>query len=276
MKTRLVFAYYILKDQLDSIIYKYHLECINQDIEIFDYIDFYLCIDNVNDYETIEYVKQFISNNLFTNTNINFIVVQNNTYYREGNIYYNQLILRLQEYAANNELVLFSHTKGLTNDDIENSKTWICLIYYYCLHQFWYAKYCMTEPTINKISYGPLYHYSLRNLSKYKWMYVGGVSWLNTKHFNDYIKENNLELFNHSRDINIRTCAEEYLPNMLDVNNVSFYEFENYNLYNDVVKYENHTLCYSQILYFASKRMSPNIYYDFINYKEKIDNIINQ
>lgn len=274
-KLRLIFSYYIIKDQLDNIIYKYHLICINQCINIFDYIDFYLCIDNINDLETIEYVKQFILNNLSNNhVNINFVIIQNDSTYREGNVYYNQLILRIKEYADNNELVLFTHTKGLTNYNLENSINWICLIYYYCLYQFWYAKYCMIDPSINKISYGPLYHYSLRNLSKYKWMYTGGTSWLNTKHFYNYVNENNLELFNYSKESNIRVAAEEYLPNMLDIDNVSFYEYEHFNLRNDIIKYESHMLCYDKILYFASLRMSSNSYYDFLNYKHQIDNLI--
>ena len=63
-KTRLIFAYYVNTNDLDNIIYKYHLYYINEEIDLFNYVDIYLCIDDISNIELIDNIKQFILSNL--------------------------------------------------------------------------------------------------------------------------------------------------------------------------------------------------------------------
>jgi len=273
---RLIFSYYIVKEDIYNVIYKYHLTLLKEFGHLFDHIDIYLCIDDINNIDIINVVKTFILSYLNEYSNkINFSIQQNDHFYREGKTYYNQLLLRLNEYSSNNEIVMFGHTKGLTNNDLDNSINWICLIYYFCLQQFWQAKYYLTDNSFDKICYGPLYYYSLRNMSKYKWMYVGGFSIVNTNRLLNYINNNNLQLFNYSKEQNIRICAEEYLPNIVPIDYVSFFNFQNYNLYNDLIKYENGFIWYYDVLYVASLLMPPDIYLEFCEFKQNICNKIN-
>lgn len=273
-KTRLIFAYYVNTNDLDNIIYKYHLYYINEEIDLFNYVDIYLCIDDISNIELIDNIKQFILSNLNNvnsqHTYINFYIIENNQYYREGLIYYKYFINELSSYANNNELVLFAHTKGLTNNNLNNTLDWIGLLYYFNLRLFWYPKYKLTDDEFNTIAYGALYNYSLRNLSKYKWIYYGGFSWVNSVRLNNYIVQNNIS-FNKSRLQNIRTCAEDWLPNILNVDKICFYECERYNMYNDSIKYEPGNLPYNNIIQVAIQKMHTEQYIDYINsYKVKL------
>ena len=131
-KLRLIFSYYITPNNEITYMHRLHMHLLQKYVNVFSIIDIYLCIDDIHNIDLIEKHKSFIQETL--NCEINFFIEQNDQYYREGNIYINYVINKLDEYAKTDDLIFFAHTKGLTNEknlnNLENTKQWVSLMYY--------------------------------------------------------------------------------------------------------------------------------------------------
>ena len=117
-KLRLIFSYYITPNGELTYIHKLHLYLLRKYAYIFNNIDMILVIDDLNNIDAINMHKQYIQDILNVNY-INFIIEQNDSYLREGKVYVKYVIDKLDEYAINDDLIFFGHTKGLTNENLE-------------------------------------------------------------------------------------------------------------------------------------------------------------
>lgn len=277
-KLRLIFSYYITPNGELTYIHKLHLYLLRKYAYIFNNIDMILVIDDLNNIDAINMHKQYIQDILNVNY-INFIIEQNDSYLREGKVYVKYVIDKLDEYAINDDLIFFGHTKGLTNENLENTKIWISLMYYMNLEYLYevIGKLLDTSRDDFKdyICYGTIYNnHHNTTITKYTWMYTGSFHWINPKRLLDFININNIDIdFVHKIPIKNRTSAETFLPNIIDYTHVAFLNDQIYNKDANTLTYEHHDITYNKILYCACMHMQ---YDDYINFISFYDNEIKE
>lgn len=258
---RLIFAYYIMDEITD--LHKFHLGLLSNVINIFNYVDIYLLYDDKN---KIKENKDYIISKLNRN-DINFIEVKNNPNLREGQIYKNYIIDKLDQY---DELIFFGHTKGITNsvnlEQIYNTKLWIAIMYYFNIY---YYKEMSEDFLFNKsLSWGAIYNYDENNTTKYHWQYTGSFQWINCKELVKYIKDNNIDISEYNYKRKIFTCAEEFLGNTFDPKYAAFLNHQKYNKYFSHFLHENSTLPYYNISWVGLEIVdidSCNNFWNFYN-----------
>jgi len=243
-------------------------------VNVFSIIDIYLCIDDIHNIDLIEKHKSFIQETL--NCEINFFIEQNDQYYREGNIYINYVINKLDEYAKTDDLIFFAHTKGLTNEknlnNLENTKQWVSLMYYMNLEYLYevIGKLLDTSRDDFKdyICYGAIYNiHHNTTITKYTWMYIGSFHWINPKRLINFININDIDIsFVRKIDIKKRTSAETFLPNIIDNTHVAFLNDQIYNKDTNVLTYEHHDITYNEILYVACMHMQYDDYMQYLTF----------
>lgn len=276
---KIIFAYYVLKEFNN--LYKWHLINFNNmllnnlDKNYFNDINFYLLIDDINDEELINKTKKNILSYIDSRFIIYFHIVQNNQIYREGLIYKTEIIDKLDQYDKN-QLILFMHTKGVSNNmNIEyynNTLHWISIMYYYNLLDinFIYEKFYNE----NIITYGTLYNYDDSSLTKYKWQYTGSFHWIYPYRFLEYIKTKDIkynEIKNHYKsNMFIKVCAEAFIGDYIEPKYAGFYNDQLFNKTCSHFLYENSLMPYSNILYVLSDLSHPNDYESYLNYVENI------
>ena len=260
----LIFAYYVMSEITE--LHKFHISILANYINIFENINIYLLYD---DESKIEENKTYILNTL-NRTDINFIIIQNNPNYREGLIYKQYIIDKLDEYDG---LTFFAHTKGVTNNlnlnQFENTKLWISIMYFFNLNFYYNVEYSFNNENI--MSWGAIYNYCINNPVLYHWQYTGSFQWINTKKLKKYIKENNIDLSIYNKHSNIRACAEEFLGNTFDPKYAGFLNHNRYNKYFSHFLYENSNLPYYNISWVGFELTDINSYNDFFIFYKNIN-----
>lgn len=104
-----------------------HLELIKQNIHIFNQSKFILAFDNLNNNSLIDSYKNYICDYLNLINNYNFVIVQNDPINREGIHFFNEIILKLDEYDG---LLFFGHNKSDLNVHKLNIYDWITGIHF--------------------------------------------------------------------------------------------------------------------------------------------------
>ena len=102
---RLIFSYYITESGEITSIHKLHINLLKLFIDKFQIKDFIITIDDIENIELIENHREYIVSNL--GNDVNIFIEKNDKFNREGIIYYKYVINKLDEYAANNELLFF-------------------------------------------------------------------------------------------------------------------------------------------------------------------------
>lgn len=256
---RLVYAYYV-GDEF-TIIHKVHLLLLQMYINIFDNVDFILLInDNTNVEETKNLILSYLNRD-----DINFVIRNNDSFYREGIIYKEFIVDKLNDYKEN-ELVFFGHTKGVTNGlnkkYLDNTIVWISLMYWCNLNKPYLIDYELIEK--DNICFGAIYNYDSSNITKYHWQYAGSFQWINPKRLYELTKDNNKEF----RDFNIKVIAEQFLGNNVSPEYAAFTNHTVFNKYHSLLLYDSHDYIYSNVWYAAYCMMAIDDTYEFINFLE--------
>lgn len=253
MNKKLIYAFYA-KDKCNNEIYNLHYKLIEQYINLFDDVELYILYDKY-DLQLFDYIiSKFKHNNLI------ITLIKNDKELREGKIFYNYILKDLDKLKDN--IVFFAHTKGVTNEINDNLKLWICGCYYLSLNFFDEA---INELNNGKICYGSIYNYDYRNNHDYTYNYIfsGSFMFLHINNLVSFVKENNINIFNHNNfDINNiyykRRCAENFISNIVDIDNIAFHNYKKYNLSDTV--FEKYDACVSyylineQIKYYLSEQ----------------------
>ena len=280
---KIIFAYYIQNEFND--LYKWHLINFNKmllsnlDNNYFNDINFYLLIDDINNEELINKTKENILSYINNHFKIYFHIVQNNSIYREGIIYKTEIIDKFDQYDKD-QLILFMHTKGVTNGVnrkyYENTLNWISAMYYYNLLDvnMVFEKFYKE----NIITYGTLYNYDDSSLTKYKWQYTGSFHWIYPYRFLQYIKDNNINYEDiknrYKSNNNIKYCAETFVGDNIETEYAGFLDDDLFNKNCSHFLYQNSNLPYMNILYILSDLSHPSNHDNFLIYLDKLKNEI--
>lgn len=280
-KLKIIFAYYVQNEYDD--LYKYHLVNFNSMLELncendyFNDINFYLLIDDINNEELINKTRNYILSYINTKYVINFHIVQNNPIYREGLIYKTEIIDKLDQYDKD-QLILFMHTKGVTNGVnrkyYENTKNWITAMHYYNLIDvnMVFEKFYKE----NIITYGTLYNYDESSLVKYKWQYTGSFHWIYPYRFLQYIKNKNIDYNDiknrYKSNMFIKVCAEAFVGDNIETDYAGFLDDDLFNKKCSHFLHEPSTLPYENILYVLSDLSYVDHHNDFLSYLNSLKN----
>lgn len=257
---------------------------INNYINYINSIDIYLLIDDIKNEELINKTKNDIMGSLSSSIIVYFHIRQNYPEYREGLIYKEEVIDKLDQYE-DNDLILFLHTKGVTNkkniENLLNTYEWITIMYFFNICSI---KEILTRIYNEKniITYGTLYNYSKQSKVKYKWMYMGAFHYIYPHRLLEYFKEKNISLndvkANYNDEQNIKLCAEAFIGDNIDLDHIGFMDDYMFNKYYDPLKYDKFSIGYDKIRYVLSNFcMVKNInicYNTYLNILNKFSNEI--
>lgn len=214
MKKKLIFNFYIQPKWLEGEVGKIneiHLRCLKEYAHNFDEIVFVITMDNVDNLELINTVKEKIMP-LFTKGQIT-IRIEKNTKLREAATFYNEIVKRL----GDDDLVFFGHNKGITNigkDNKESIYYWIYGLYFYSLNFIDDVERVLIGD--NGISYGAFpSQCKLNDCIKYKWMYSGNFYWLNSKKVKNYIENKGIAI----PSLDNRMYGEQFIGNIVPLHN---------------------------------------------------------
>lgn len=268
----MIFYLYITDDFFERKTNLCHLECLRHYIHIFDAVDFYLSIDDVNNYELINKIEKTILDFNF-GKDICFYIHHNDDY-RESVIVKEQIADKLK--TMDNEIVFFAHGKGYTNLEMYEETSmlhWLIGCYYLSL-EFMDEVSELLDGGNTFISYGsfPLVldkkslpdDYLLTNelylgRIKYGWCYSGTFFWL----YPDKLVSH-MEIFRQEfPKLFDRYYSEKFLGNVMSYKSNATghalkYLFPNNNMYNNGVAED----C---IRFLLGDDESISKYYDFFN-----------
>ena len=283
---KVIFAYYVGEEF--SYLHKWHLQLFNDvlytDPEIVKIIEFHLLIDDINNEALIEEAKSNILNYIDGrwHDKITFTIHQNDNIVREGKVYKEEVIDKLDQYGEN-DLIIFMHTKGVTNhlnlENLENTMHWICAMYYFNFLNLFGIFSCFYTDDI--IYYGALYNYDIRAIVKYKWQYVGSFHWLRPakllKYLNDKYGYSQQDISNHY----LNTCerryiAESFCGHFVEPEYAGFLNHLHYNKRFSHFLYEVSDMPYYNILYVLGEYVANTEYENYIKYFEKNKQLFNQ
>lgn len=231
MDKRLVFHFYLKREWFPfegkvfedddnkkvAQLYNFHFYCLKKLSDVFDTMQFVLCVDDENDIELIRAAEERLLKMHYTGKII-FDIVKNSDL-RESETFKRCVVDKLQD----NELVFFAHSKGLTNlnkCNIANIYKWVGGMYYFNLGIKYFEEAISDLLNTKAISYGTFPQLDENNLTnKYHWFYIGTFFWINTGKLYNYIKQNNIEL----PTLSDRFYSEEFLGNIYDLGPYSQY-----------------------------------------------------
>lgn len=214
MKKKLVFNFYVFPNWLEGEvgkINKIHIGCLQEYAHIFDEIVFVVTMDDTDNIELINDVKEKIIK-LFTKGQIT-IRIEKNSKLREAVTFYKEVAERL----GKDDLVFFAHNKGITNINKDNKESiyyWIYGLYFYSLNFMDDVERVLIGD--NGISYGAFpCQCNLNECIKYKWMYSGNFYWLNSKKVKNYMSNINMIL----PPLDNRMYGEQFIGNIVALHN---------------------------------------------------------
>lgn len=248
-KKRLIFYLYITDDFFQRKTNLVTIECLRRYSYIFDCADFYLSIDDTNNYELINKVENLIIN-LGFNKDIAFHIHQNDEY-RESAVVKEEIADKIGEI---NDLIFFAHGKGFTNLEVyeENSMIhWLLGCYYLSLEFYEEGISLITgmntfsafgsfplvlekrkHPESDMLAMEELYLGRI----KYGWCFSGTFFWINPPKIYDHMqifKQDIPRIFD-------RYYSEKFLGNIMSYNSNATghllrYLYSGNNMYNDGV-----------------------------------------
>lgn len=249
MKKHLIFYLYVTDDFFERKTNLVTIECLRRYSYIFDCADFYLSLDDTNNYELIQRIEALIIE-LGFKREISFHIHQNDSF-RESKVFKEELVDKLKE--MDDEIVFFAHGKGFTNLEQyeENSMIhWLLGCYYLSLEFVEEAEALITG--MNTFSaYGsfPLV-LEKRQLGgdllakeelylgriKYMWCYSGTFFWINPPKIVDHMAIFGQEI----PKIFDRYYSEKFLGNVMSYPSNATghhlrYLYSGNNMYNDGV-----------------------------------------
>ena len=248
MKKKLIFYFYITPDFFERKTNLINVRCLKEYAHIFDEAEFYLSLDNVEDYDLIHKIESLLIDLPFRG-NISFKIHQNDSY-RESRIVESEIINKIDEQDC---LLFFAHGKGFTNleqYEEESMCHWLIGCYYLSLNFIEEMESMIDSNNYTWISYGSFPLLSQDKFEddfvpendryigriKHKWCFSGTFFWINTKRLSDHINTFNIKL----PKIYDRYYSEKVLGNIMSYggnaaghNNMILYS--NNNMYNDGV-----------------------------------------
>lgn len=275
INTRLIYNFFIRTD-ISSIYddnnYVFHFACIKYIYdhhicfkETFDLITFIISINTQNENANIliEEFKNEISN-ILIESNVEFIIEDDNKNGREGYIFKKYILDKLNDYDG---LTLFFHNKRLRPTYpqvplIEDNTYWIIGQYYFnmCLTKEHIAGFYRNK---QKLIFGwPYMHDNYHP----QWLIGGNCFWMKCKEIYKYINLNNLE----NKPIAERCIGEYYFPEIFDKQLIDYPCSNIIKDYLDVGYYEP---CINDAFHTYLKNTLP--YNTYIYFKYWHDNIIN-
>ena len=249
MKKRLIFYLYITDDFFERKTNLVNIECLRRYSYIFDIADFYLSVDDVNNYELINKIENIIIN-LGFKKDVSFHIHQNDSY-RESAIVKSEIADKLETLE---DVVFFGHGKGFTNleqYDEDSMIHWLLGCYYLSL-EFYEEAIAMitgmntfstfgsfplvlekrTHPDSDILAMDELYLGRI----KYGWCFSGTFFWLNPPKIYDH-----MHIFGEKvPKIFDRYYSEKFLGNIMSYNANATghklrYLYSGNNMYNDGV-----------------------------------------
>lgn len=178
----------------------------------FDCCTFWISLKDFGDENqrfATEIIKTLMSIGYTENTE--FKIVKNDDF-REATCFYEEVAEKIKN--GDNELIFFSHSKGLSNEINESLLQWICAMYYFGLNfidelSFWF----LSGNTMNSCFYGfPFSHIKGCYLTDYNYFYAGTMYWVKTERVRRV-------LFNNKKNIegiSDRWYAETFPGNHVD------------------------------------------------------------
>lgn len=238
-KTRLVFYYWISEHGFSNII-NVHYDCLKYYKNIFDEALFVLSIDNLENHEKIESIKNSILSIGFKN--LYFKIIKNNINIRES-ICVKEIIDTLNDYDG---LTFFAHTKGASDYDTQNflfkyMSHWVVQMYYFNLNYINDVKTKLINE--NYLAYGAMMmENSNIATNRYRWYYPGTFFWINGKKIKKYIKYKNITVpglddwstiaFSQQCRYYSENILGAIFPSELAASSLKKYDKENYFQYN--------------------------------------------
>lgn len=175
----LVFHFYVTENIRESYISELHFKCLKNYSSVFDSATFIISLDNVENVELINYVKNRLIDCGFYK-NVTFHIVKNNEL-RESSTFYDFIASKLDELYG---LTFFGHSKGVGNE-IEGKANesvieWIKAAYFLNLSYISEVVELLVEKPYG-ISFGALKCSWDEIDNANKWIYSGTFFWLNTQ-----------------------------------------------------------------------------------------------
>ena len=212
MKKELFYYFYIDSDDYYEV-YKLHLECLKDYINVFNKVNIILSLDDTNNTYYIDLWKDRITTYLQYNDDINFIIVQNDVKYREGIHFYNLIFSQLYKFDS---LIFWGHGKRDFYDDKNNIYNWISGMHYLNSLNINEIENTLVSYNNQYCVHGPFIEYY--NFMPNNLFYWGAIYWLYPKKI--------LDLFIEQYNI-----INEYYLNILYFDNNDDMQFDNKIMY---------------------------------------------
>ena len=212
MKKELFYYFYIDSDDYYEV-YKLHLECLKDYINVFNKVNIILSLDDINNTYYIDLWKDRITTYLQYNDDINFIIVQNDVKYREGIHFYNLIFSQLYKFDS---LIFWGHGKRDFYDDKNNIYNWISGMHYLNSLNINEIENILVSYNNQYCVHGPFIEYY--NFMPNNLFYWGAIYWLYPKKI--------LDLFIEQYNI-----TNEYYLNILYFDNNDDMKFDNKIMY---------------------------------------------
>ena len=212
MKKELFYYFYIDSDDYYEV-YKLHLECLKDYINVFNKVNIILSLDDINNTYYIDLWKDRITTYLQYNDDINFIIVQNDVKYREGIHFYNLIFSQLYKFDS---LIFWGHGKRDFYYDKNNIYNWISGMHYLNSLNINEIENILVSYNNQYCVHGPFIEYY--NFMPNNLFYWGAIYWLYPKKI--------LDLFIEQYNI-----TNEYYLNILYFDNNDDIQFDNKIMY---------------------------------------------
>lgn len=219
---QLIYYFYLDSYEIYEI-YKIHLECILSYGDIFSKYIFILSVDDLDNYELIDFWKLVIQDYLKKN-NIEFIIVKNNSTYREGLYWFEFIYKHLNDFDG---LICWGHGKRDFQYYQRHIYEWVISSHYIMSKDIKEIERALVEDKY--LFSGP--YLSINNGNIRNCMYTGGFYWLYPKKIYNQYKEiidtyilgNELyfdKIKNHLVEPNIITDYDEEIKYLVETNNL--------------------------------------------------------
>lgn len=214
MKKKLVFYFYITRENVNSEVYRVHYACLEKYIGIFDEVLFVISVDDVNDFELINSFEHRLTD-IRKSGDIKFVIHQNDGF-RESWAFKKYVVDCIPE----DKFVFFGHSKGITNVEKWDKN----VLYNWIIGMYFYNFNFMNEVEDDFIkwttfAYGSfLFTGDWFETTRYKWFYSGAFFWLHSSKLYNYLKQHDIEIPKFAD----RLYAENFLGNIVAFNRDGF------------------------------------------------------
>jgi hypothetical protein len=235
MRKSLVYYFYCTRETVFNEINRLHFECLKRYNSIFNDIKFCISVNDINDKELIKMVQEKVMevfNNNFSK--ISFYIYKNNIELCECSFFYDEIILKLDEY----DLVFFGHNKGFLTAKEEDKISlyhWAIGMYYFSLGFIEELEHSLIESD-EGLFYGSFLRKFNPMESPNNIHYTGTYFWMNAQRLKKYIETNKQFFLKPYSRYYAENFPGHYLEqNLCTHNNVLLNKY-NYNFYCDSIQ----------------------------------------